>query len=140
MPMSSQADPTDLVRFKELTAEQMQARLSHLGVDLRLARRLQSIMVRSDSPEVPTAIPEVSRALLERIREGTTVPRLKLIEKSVSPTDGFAKYLFEGDGPEPFEAVRIPLLHRPDHEKYIVCVSSQVGCAMGCAFCATGRL
>jgi 23S rRNA (adenine2503-C2)-methyltransferase len=31
-------------------------------------------------------------------------------------------------------------LHRPGDEKYIVCVSSQVGCAMGCAFCATGRL
>jgi 23S rRNA (adenine2503-C2)-methyltransferase len=68
------------------------------------------------------------------------VPRLVLLEKSVSPSDGFAKYLFRGDGPEPFEAVRIPLLHRPGDEKYIVCVSSQVGCAMGCVFCATGRM
>src|SRR6202011_6161410 len=42
--------------------------------------------------------------------------------------------------PQSFEAVRIPLLHRPGDEKYVVCVSSQVGCAMGCAFCATGRL
>src|SRR5262249_25941798 len=31
-------------------------------------------------------------------------------------------------------------LHRPEDRKYIVCVSSQVGCAMGCAFCATARL
>ena len=30
--------------------------------------------------------------------------------------------------------------YRPGDEKYIVCVSSQVGCAMGCAFCATGRM
>jgi 23S rRNA (adenine2503-C2)-methyltransferase len=36
-----------------------------------------------------------------------------------------------------FEAVRIPL-ERPG--RYTVCVSSQVGCAQGCAFCATGRL
>jgi adenine C2-methylase RlmN of 23S rRNA A2503 and tRNA A37 len=36
-------------------------------------------------------------------------------------------------------AVRIPLLPRPGDEKYIVCVSSQVGCAMACAFCATGK-
>src|SRR5262249_17152277 len=43
-------------------------------------------------------------------------------------------------GPEPFEAVRIPLLHRPGDEKYVVCVSSQVGCALGCVFCATGRM
>jgi 23S rRNA (adenine2503-C2)-methyltransferase len=31
-------------------------------------------------------------------------------------------------------------LHRPHDLKYVVCVSSQVGCALGCAFCATGRL
>ena len=37
-----------------------------------------------------------------------------------------------------FESVRIPLLHRADDRKYVACVSSQVGCAMGCAFCRTG--
>jgi 23S rRNA (adenine2503-C2)-methyltransferase len=138
--MTSPASASDPIRFKDMTAEHLHERLAPLGVDPRLARRLQAIMVRGDSPEVPTAMTEVSRALLDRVRQATTVPRLKLIEKSVSPSDGFAKYLFEGDGPEPFEAVRIPLLHRPGHEKYIVCVSSQVGCAMGCVFCATGRL
>jgi len=68
------------------------------------------------------------------------VPRLELLDRTTSPVDGFTKYLFRGDGPEPFESVRIPLLHRPGDEKYIVCVSSQVGCAMGCKFCATGRM
>ena len=74
------------------------------------------------------------------MRQCTTIPNLTLIEKQISPRDGFAKYLFSGDGPEPFEAVRIPLLHKPDDLKYVVCVSSQVGCAMGCEFCATGRM
>ncbi len=36
--------------------------------------------------------------------------------------------------------MRIPLLHRPGDFKYVVCVSSQVGCALGCQFCATGRM
>ena len=58
-------------------------------------------------------MPETSPRLLERVRQATRVPRLTLLEKRVSPTDGFTKYLFQGDGPEPFEAVRIPLLHRP---------------------------
>ena len=31
-------------------------------------------------------------------------------------------------------------MHRPEDRKYVVCVSSQVGCAMGCQFCATGRM
>src|SRR5437899_1127775 len=128
------------VLFKEHTAEELHARLAHLGVTPRLARRLQSAVVRQGAAEVPAAMDEVSPRLLGRVREATRVPRLTLVEKSVSPTDGFAKYLFQGDGPDPFEAVRIPLLHRPGDEKYIVCVSSQVGCALGCVFCATGRM
>src|SRR5205085_9860361 len=105
-----------------------------------LARRLQSAVLRRGAAEVPAALPEVSPGLLERVRRATAVPRLEVLEKAVSPRDGFAKYLFRGDGPEPFEAVRIPLLHRPEDRKYVVCVSSQVGCAMDCKFCATGRL
>ena len=35
------------------------------------------------------------------------------------------------------ETVRIPLERAG---RYVVCVSSQVGCAMGCAFCATGMM
>ncbi len=80
------------------------------------------------------------RRVLDRVRQQTTIPHLTLVDKRVSAQDGFAKYLFRGDRPEVFEAVRIPLLHRPETPKYVVCVSCQVGCAMGCEFCATGRL
>ncbi len=126
--------------LKEHTADELHERLAGLGVSARLARRLQSVIVRDGADDVPAALTEVPARLLERVREAVAIPRLTLLEKAVSPRDGFAKYLFRGDGPEPFEAVRIPLLHRPGHEKYIVCVSSQAGCALGCAFCATARL
>lgn len=128
-----------MILFKEHTADQLHELLAPLGVDERLARRLQSAVVRQ-SGGVPDELPEVRRDVLRRVREATSIPRLHVVEKAVSPRDGFAKYLFAGDGVEPFEAVRIPLLHRPGDEKYIVCVSSQVGCAMGCAFCATGKM
>lgn len=126
------------VRFKELTSDGVHTALADLGVTLRTARRLQAAALRNGL--LPDALPEVPRRVLAAVRERATVPRLTLVRKAVSPRDGFAKYLFRGDGPEPFEAVRIPLLHRPGDEKYVVCVSSQVGCAMGCVFCATGRL
>ena len=128
-----------MISFKNHTAEQLAEQLQHLGVEVRLARRLQSLVLRQGA-EVPEQLPGVRRSLLSQIRAQTQIPRLKLLEKVVSPMDGFAKYLFTGEGPEPFEAVRIPLLHRPGDEKYIVCVSSQVGCAMGCVFCATGKM
>ena len=125
------------ILLKNLTAPELHAALAPWGVSLRLARRLQAAAVRRD--EIPETIPEVSSKLLARIRQEVRLPRLVLLDKVVSPQDGFAKYLFEGEGAKPFEAVRIPLLHRAGHEKYIVCISSQVGCALGCAFCATGR-
>jgi 23S rRNA (adenine2503-C2)-methyltransferase len=124
--------------FKDSTAPELQARLAPMGVSLRLARRLQATVLKSDA--FPERMAEVSDKLLARIREEVRLPRLVQRKKVVSPQDGFAKYLFQGDGPEPFESVAIPLLHRAGREKYVVCVSSQVGCALGCTFCATGRM
>ena len=128
------------ILFKDCTATELHARLAHLGVSARLARRLQAAVFQRRATEIRGPMPEVSARLLAGVRAATKIPHLKLLDKAVSPTDGFAKYLFQGEGPEPFETVRIPLLHRPGDEKYIICVSSQVGCAMGCQFCATARL
>ena len=66
-------------------------------------------------PQGPISGPRAGRfPPRPRSRPGvTTIPHLTLVDKLVSPQDGFAKYLFRGERPEPFEAVRIPLLHRP---------------------------
>jgi len=48
--------------------------------------------------------------------------------------DGTKKYLFEAKGQHFIETAMIP-----DRERKTVCVSSQVGCKMGCLFCMTGR-
>jgi 23S rRNA (adenine2503-C2)-methyltransferase len=133
-----EATAAEPILFKDCTSTELQERLASLGVNARLARRLQAAVLRRG--EVPAQLTEVSPRLLERVRQQTCVPRLTRLEKIVSPRDGFTKYLFQGAGPDPFETVRIPLLHRPGDEKYIVCVSSQVGCALGCVFCATGRM
>jgi 23S rRNA (adenine2503-C2)-methyltransferase len=126
------------ILLKDLTAAQLHAGLSHLGVTPRQARQIHAAAVRRG--ELPTTNEGIAAELLRDVSRCTAIPNLTLVEKKISPRDGFAKYLFVGDGPEPFEAVRIPLLHKPDDRKYVVCVSSQVGCAMGCEFCATGRM
>jgi 23S rRNA (adenine2503-C2)-methyltransferase len=124
--------------LKDITADELHARLAPLGVSLRLARQLQVAAVRRGA--LPMALPSTSTRLLDKVRAATVLPCLTLVETRTSARDGFTKYLFRGDGPGLFETVRIPLLHRADDPKYVVCVSSQVGCAMGCAFCATGRM
>ncbi|HEY0193740.1 MAG TPA: hypothetical protein VGC42_21635, partial [Kofleriaceae bacterium] len=65
------------------------------------------------------------------------VPALLVEAETASAIDPFVKYLLAGEDGAQFEAVRIPLEHPG---RFTVCVSSQVGCALACAFCATGKL
>jgi 23S rRNA (adenine2503-C2)-methyltransferase len=98
------------------------------------------LAVKDGLDSLPDRLEGVARHRWQKLLDRVRIPHLEIVDKITSPYDGFTKYLFRGDGPELFEAVRIPLLHRPGQEKYVLCVSSQVGCAAGCAFCATGRM
>lgn len=120
------------------TPDQLAHRYAADGMTPRLARQLlASALKRGAWPEDDSTI---SAAWLTRIRTSLHIPVLSVAERRTSPADGFAKYLFTAPDGVRFEAVLIPLTHRPEDRKAIVCVSSQAGCAMGCAFCATGRL
>ena len=52
-------------------------------------------------------------------------------------TDGTIKYRLKLHDGHRIEAVLIPV---KSEKRYTVCVSSQVGCSLSCAFCATGRM
>jgi 23S rRNA (adenine2503-C2)-methyltransferase len=129
-----------MILLKDAPSAELAEQLAELRPPGRVVRRLLAGAVRRGMSEIPESLPNTSPTLLRQIRARVRIPRLTLVNKVVSPTDGFAKYLFRGEGKGEFEAVRIPLLHRPGDEKYIICVSSQVGCALACAFCATGRM
>ena len=61
------------------------------------------------------------------------------IVKTMNATDGSKKYLVKSDSQKNcFETLLFSLQKEPDN--YILCISSQVGCQMGCKFCATGAL
>ncbi len=79
----------------------------------------------------------VGRRVREAAERLVRWDRLEVLERATDPTDGFVKYLLRSPDGALSEAVRIPL-DKP--ERFTVCLSSQVGCAMGCDFCATGRL
>jgi 23S rRNA (adenine2503-C2)-methyltransferase len=118
--------------LKNQTSAQLHAALGHAGVSAHLARRLLAASVKHG--ELPSLGSDLTARLRDNLLALTEIPHLTQVQKVVSPQDGFTKYLFRGQGTGQFEAVRIPLLHRPEDLKYVACVSSQVGCAMGCAF------
>lgn len=69
--------------------------------------------------------------------ESDRLPGLRLEQQRTSRIDSFTKLLFRSVDDLPIETVIIPL-HVAG--RYTVCLSSQVGCAMGCRFCATARM
>ncbi len=115
--------------------EELAARIPELS--LAEARRVVSSIYRRGPESVDRHIPHVRAIALDELRDRAHAPILGLVERQTSAVDGFAKYLFQTADGASIEAVRIPL-ERAD--RFTVCVSSQVGCALGCAFCATGRL
>jgi len=67
----------------------------------------------------------------------TPLPRLLLEPSVTSQVDGFQKLVFRTRDSLAVETVLIPL-HNPGAVS--ICLSSQVGCAMGCLYCATARM
>jgi len=119
-----------------------------LGVTEEVGRKLLAAAVGRGEQDLGS-IRGVRRAVLEAVESATSAAPLRVVRRERAG-DGFVKYLFELDGGAQVEAVRIPVpceapgadvsAYAGKEKKYIVCVSSQAGCALACAFCATGRL
>lgn len=87
------------------------------------------------SPEAMQNLPKDIRAFL------TDKKRLGGVRGTVSEkesTDGSIKFLFDLEDGRKVESVLMPGA-RQDAEKMTLCISSQVGCAVDCKFCVTGK-
>ncbi|MCQ2455311.1 MAG: 23S rRNA (adenine(2503)-C(2))-methyltransferase RlmN [Clostridia bacterium] len=71
--------------------------------------------------------------LRQKLEEECFIANVKIAKKLVSKIDGTVKYLYELYDGEYIESVLMKYEHG-----YTVCVSTQVGCRMGCKFCASG--
>ncbi len=103
---------------------------------LREARQVLSRVI-SDGADDPTPKMSPRKALVTALREHADWSRPEVIERVPDGEGKSVRYLFRLRDGLLVESVRIGLL-KPDC--YTVCLSSQVGCAMACDFCATGRL
>ena len=83
----------------------------------------------ADSPDEMTNIPA---KLKERLKNEYTCTHLQMIDVLTSGIDGTQKYLFRLHDGNVIESVLMKYKHGNS-----VCVSSQVGCRMGCRFCAS---
>lgn len=113
--------------------------LGDAGTELSLpeARRVLARLISEGGGDVRPRKAPVRREVVDALEQGFKWPAPRLVEEVADDADGFVKFLFELEDGALVEAVRIPL---QKEARFTVCLSSQVGCAMACAFCATGRL
>ncbi len=79
-------------------------------------------------------ITELPKQVRDALARDFTLPRLEIAARQKS-ADGTEKFLFRLHDNEAIETVAIP-----EGDRITLCISSQAGCALQCAFCATGAM
>ena len=120
-----------------LTPSDAEARLRAFAIELgepayrgsQVARRLWT----NPAPDFES-MTDLPKAFREQLQARFVMPRLELVTRQLS-ADGTEKFLFRLADGEAIETVAIP-----DGGRLTLCISSQAGCALRCAFCATGAM
>lgn len=119
------------VNLKEMKPDELTGFIRGLGLPAYRSGQLLHWIYGKKAAAIGE-ITEYSVQLRSRLEELAFISNITLFERLVS-SDGTEKYLFGLEDGEAVESVSIP-----DEDRLTLCVSSQAGCAMGCAFCRTG--
>ncbi len=117
--------------IKSLSLEELKAEMEKIGEKPFRAKQLYEwfhAKLARDYAEMTN----ISKSLKEKLESGYTYTSLKIVEVQTSKIDGTKKYLFELADKSLVESVWMQY-----HHGNSVCISSQVGCRMGCKFCAS---
>lgn len=126
--------------LKALSEKKIKELVKNLGEKPYRAGQIINWIYRKHAA-APDDMTDLSKPFRDRIKKIAFISGLKPLKKQVSK-DGTQKFLFELHDGKAIESVLIPAgtdIH-PDKNRLTLCISSQVGCAMGCKFCTTGRM
>lgn len=115
-----------------LARPQLEAFVAELGSKPFRARQLMNWIYKRGVGTF-AQMTDLAKALRSRLETAAEVcaPQILSVQRSL---DGTSKWLLKADGAQAFEMVFIP---EPD--RGTLCISSQVGCALDCSFCATAQ-
>lgn len=116
--------------IKSMLPEEIEADFAQLGEPKYRAKQVFKWLGRGVGSF--DEMSDIPKALREKLKEEYFLYRPKVIKKQVSQIDGTIKYLWELYDGNAVETVVMSYKHGNT-----VCVSSQVGCRQGCAFCAS---
>jgi len=125
--------------IKSLTREELEAQFKTWGEPVYRVKQLLDWLYarRVTTWDAMTNLP---KGLREKLREHFSLPAMELVRQQGSP-DTTQKFLWRLADHSLIESVLIPAnpaLYGEASDRHTLCISTQVGCAYGCKFCASG--
>ena len=121
----------ELFDLKSATLEELQTFFAQIGQKPFRAKQVYEWMHKKQAVSIDE-MTNLSKELREQLKQECTYTVLKKVQVQVSKLDGTRKYLFGLADGNVIESVLMRYKHGNS-----VCISSQVGCRMGCRFCAS---
>ncbi len=121
------------INLKSLSKDGLSRFVEDIGLPRFRAGQLIHWIYEKHASDI-SGITEFSKELRSELDRLAYISGLRLARRLKS-SDGTEKFLFALEDDETIESVLIP-----DDARLTLCISSQVGCAMGCKFCLTGKL
>ncbi|HBA26862.1 MAG TPA: 23S rRNA (adenine(2503)-C(2))-methyltransferase RlmN [Nitrospinae bacterium] len=118
--------------LKDLSLQKMEDLVSSLGEKPYRVHQIYEWVFQKDVSSIGE-MTNLSKNLRNQLSELSYISRLSIADKRVSK-DGTEKYLLMLEDGNSIESVLIP-----DEDRLTLCISTQVGCKLNCAFCLTGK-
>ena len=119
------------IEIKSLSLAQLKNIVTEMGEKAFRAKQIYEWLHQKQA-ESFDEMSNLSAVLREKLKERCVLTTLKMLEVQTSKIDGTQKYLFALPDGNVVESVLMKYKHGNS-----VCISSQVGCKMGCRFCAS---
>ena len=120
---------------EEMAAHLLEKGVSASQVNMRVRQLWHWLYVRGVSDF--RAMRNVSKDLISLMEAHFCISRPTVIEDRIS-IDGTRKWLFQFPGRGAGRPVEVETVYIPEEDRGTLCLSSQVGCTLNCAFCHTG--
>jgi len=126
------SDPMEPINLKAYTLSQLTELFKEWGHKAYRAKQVYRWIYANGATDFEQ-MTDLSKATRQLLQERAVLPQLTVQHESVS-ADGTRKYLYGLPDGETIESVWIP-----EERRSTLCISTQVGCAMGCGFCLTAQ-
>jgi len=126
------------INLKQLDFAQLEEFFTSIGQSKYRAKQLFKWLYKKGASSFDD-MSDLSLKLREELKKTAYVSWLKLIEHKINKNKDTEKYLFETEDGNLIESVLIKYEEDLGVGRLTACISTQIGCALDCSFCATGK-